>query len=200
MSTEDFTRFLAWWPGEYDNLAQVEAQARAKLPAKERNASIRLFIAPVDLPAFGDHVCYAEWQAIDDPLKVLRQRFYALTAEGGKFRLGLHVFPLDRPAFVARTAGGYRDPGKLAGVTPADMMDIKGGDVFFAADGEAFTGAMVRGSCRYNAPPDGRPVSSWTQMKLTRDTFSYLDAWYSPDGATLYKKFSGDWYVFNKKT
>ena len=193
----DFQAFLDWWPGNYDN--QRQAESEINLPSAERHTPTRLFIRRIDAPAFGPHAFYAEWQDAAPPHKVTRQRIYAfrIDPETGNFRLALHIFPNDRPELVAHTSGAYQDPGKLAGLIPADRAGVKGCDVLFAYSENAFTGAMTKGECAYPAP-DGTPIYSWSQMKLTPDAFSYLDGWYRMDG-TPYRKMGELWYVFDKR-
>ncbi|MDX2225425.1 MAG: CpcT/CpeT family chromophore lyase [Rhodospirillaceae bacterium] len=198
-ATPDFARFVALWPGEYDNLSQVQAQAAAGVPEKERNPAMKLFIREVDLPAFGPLAYYAEWRAADGSDKVVRQRIYALQSDAarGALRLNLHIWPADNPAFVARTTGAHRDPARLAGVTPADMAGLAGCDVFFTADGDGFAGAMDRGACAFPAP-DGTPIYSWSQMRIDAAAFAYLDGWFHPDGRP-YMAFTKDWFRFDRR-
>lgn len=193
---EAWADYLSWWPGAYDNTAQVMEQRAGPEPDKV-NTHQRLFIRRVNLPAFGDHVFYAEWQDYDDPSKVMRQRFYAMELEGGVQRLNLHIFPND-PDFVARTVGAHKDPRKLEGVTPADMVPLKGCDVFFEWTGSDFTGAMKKRDCAFPAP-DGTPIYSWSQMKLDSSAFSYLDGWFHEDDS-VYMRLAHHWYVFDKKS
>ncbi len=195
----DFDRFLSYWPGTYDNLAQVAAQEAAQRPAGDRNQATVLHIAGVDLPAFGRHTYYAEWRDARQPAKVIRQRIYAFSHDeaSGAFLLGLHIWPNDKPEFVARTIGAHLEPKKLAGVTPADMAGIAGCDVLFTPKGAGFEGAMVKGACAF-AAPNGKPIYSWSQMKITAERFGYLDGWFSPDGAPFIR-FPGEWYAFDKR-
>lgn len=198
-SASDFERFLSYWPGTYDNLAQVSAQAAASRDPADRNIPTRLYIAEVDLPAFGRHVYYAEWQSTDTPPKVTRQRLYSFSVGGQNdaFRLGLHIWPNNNPEFVAKTAGAHADPPKLSGVMPEDMAGIAGCDVLFASAGEAYGGAMVKGACAFDAP-NGKPIYSWSQMKISANAISYLDGWFNPDGTPIVR-FPGEWYVFEKR-
>jgi hypothetical protein len=196
----EFQKFLAAWSGDFDNLAQVQAQQRAGKPESEQNLPLRLFIRKVDLPAFGPHAYYGEWRNALDPAIVTRQRIYAfeIDAESGLFRLNLHIWPNDDPEFLARTAGAYQDLTKLAGTTPDDMMELPGCDVFFESGGNGFAGAMQKGTCAFPAPGDGRPIYSWSQMTLTSSQFAYLDGWYNTDG-TPHRRFTTEWYVFDRK-
>ena len=127
--------------------------------------------------------------------KAVLQKFEIDQAEQ-KLRLNLHIWPADKPEFVARTSGAHLDPRKLSGVTPADMAGLKGCDVYFDAVAAGFSGAMKKGACAF-AAPNGSPIYSWSQMILTPTQFSYLDGWFNLDG-TVFQKFAGDWYVFDK--
>jgi len=195
---EDFTRFLSWWSGDYDNLAQTKAQQAAGAPEKGRNAATLLFIRKVDAPAFGPEAFYAEWRDAQNPNKVTRQRIYAFEIDTvrKKLRLNLHIWPADKPDFVARTAGAHLDATKLSGVTPVDMAGLKGCDVFFDAAPDQFTGAMDKGACAFPAP-GGTPIYSWSQMKLTAGQFSYLDGWFNLDGSP-FLRFTDEWFVFDR--
>ncbi|MDX2142557.1 MAG: CpcT/CpeT family chromophore lyase [Rhodospirillaceae bacterium] len=198
-SAADFQRFVGLWAGDYDNLKQANAQDAAGVPAKERNQPTLLFIRKVDLPAFGTEVFYAEWRDGKNPGKVTRQRIYALEIDGAekKLRLNLHIWPADKPDFVARTVGAHLDPAKLAGVMPADMAGLKGCDVFFDVGATEFLGAMKKGACAFPAP-DGTPIYSWSQMKIDEQAFSYLDGWFRLDH-TPFMQFTKEWFVFERR-
>ena len=203
ISDRDFQEFLSWWPGEYDNLAQVKEQEKTKAPAEDRNLATRLFIRRIDVPAFGSNAYYGEWQDANDPSRLLRQRVYAFEfdQEAQRFRLFLHIWPAESPEFVARTRGAHLDPSKLDDVTPDDMLSFLGRecDIFFKQiDGEFF-GAMNKGECAFAAP--GEPetaIYSWSQMTINDSQYTYLDGWYNQDGSP-YRRFTKNWYVYDKK-
>lgn len=142
---------------------------------------------------------YAEWQALDDPDKVLRQRFYSFEVDAarGGVRLNLHIFP-PAPDFVARTRGAHLDPSKVAGLTPADMVPLPGCDVYFTWTGTQFEGAMDKGACAFKVPGTDVDIYSWSQMRRAQDTFAYLDGWFYPSGE-IYQRMSNDWYVFERR-
>lgn len=187
-----FAAFVAWWPGTYDNGAQVRAGDTAPVPT-------RLHVRAVNVPAFGDHVVYAEWQALDNPDRVLRQRFYSfeIDEERAAARLNLHIFPPD-PDFVGRTRGAHLDPARVENLTPADMVPLPGCDVYFTWTGEQFEGAMDKGACAFKVPGTDIDIYSWSQMRRSADTFAYLDGWFYPNG-DIYQRMSDDWYVFERK-
>lgn len=191
----DFAQFLSYWPGEYSNNAQVAKEARRTADRKREH--MRLIVKAIDLPSFGEHAFYVEWQEFKNPDKVLRQRIYGFEMDGEEFRLNLHIFPNDKE-FVERTSGAHLDPTKLAGVTPDDMAALPGCDVFFRATNDSFAGAMQKQSCRFNAPGTGEPIYSWSQMQLTSQSFQYLDGWFRMDDDSLFRRSMPDWVVFDK--
>lgn len=200
---DDFELFLSLWGGEYDNLAQAEAQKAAKRPAGDRNISTRILIRKVDLPAFGPHAYYAEWQDTEDAARLLRQRIYGFEIDEArqKIRLNLHIWPAESPGFVERTRGAHLDPSKLDGLTPADMLSFLGRecDVFFERNNDVFVGEMDKGACAFAAPDEKEtPIYSWSRMTLSSTQFNYLDGWYNRDN-TPYRRFTKDWYIYDRK-
>jgi CpeT/CpcT family (DUF1001) len=189
----DFVRFLALWDGSYDNRRQTRPEATQGKPANE---ALRVEMRRVELPAFGQHVIYVEWQSLDDATKVVRQRIYVPRIDESErtLRVGLYIWPADRAEFIERTRGAHLDPTRLIGVTPADMVDLGDCDLRFRRRGPVFEGAMRRGACSFLAP-DGRAIYSWTQMRVGQGRFEYLDGWFLPDGQS-YRAFSSDWYRF----
>jgi hypothetical protein len=202
-AADPFERFIASWAGDYDNLHQ---------PAPY--VPTRLHIRRVDLPAFGPRAFYAEWLSASDG-RVLRQRIYALSIDAdGRWRLALHIWPAERADFVARTAGAWRKPQRLAGVTPADMVPLPGCDILFEAvdeasraraeraarpqEREAWYGEMHRSACAIPSPGTDRAVYSWTRMWRGFDALAYRDGWYFATDDAPYREFSPGWYEFRR--
>ncbi|MEZ5514442.1 MAG: hypothetical protein R3F58_11290 [Steroidobacteraceae bacterium] len=74
---------LAWWPGEYDSLPQVELErAYGEPPDGEHDRQYRVF-ARVDVPHIGEHVIYGEVHTggRDGPLIKGQQVLYILTID-----------------------------------------------------------------------------------------------------------------------
>jgi len=189
--------FLSHWEGSYDNNRQVQEQIERGVHADSRNRHTTLVIKKIELPAFGDHVFYGEWQAYGKPNKVTRQRIYNFVRENDStFRMNLHIFPMDS-IFKAKTSGAHLHPEKLKSISPKDMYPLAGCDVFFKPGQNHFQGAMKKGDCSFEAPNTGTPIYSWSQMKLTGDTFEYLDGWFNLDGS-IYYEISKEWYIFDK--
>lgn len=188
--------FLAWWPGTYTNSHQTSAGTDAS--PEDAYEYLRLHIARIDNSTFGENAYYAEWQNADDPADVRRQRIYGFDREGESYVLRLHIFPRDE-AMQQNTSGAHLDPAKLDGLTPDDMVDLKGCDVYFHLNGQKFAGEMRRGECAFDAPGDGIPSYSWSQMMLGPQEFAYLDGWFRATDDSLFQRFAPGWVEFRKE-
>ncbi len=78
-----------------------------------------------------------------------------------------------------RTGGAHLDPSKLADLTPDDMVQIDGCDIYLKPDADTFTGATRRSKCIINPnATDAEQIYSWTRMRITLERFQYLDGWF----------------------
>ena len=75
----ELTQLLAVLPGEYDNRAQAELDARNG--AKPAHDAVTLVIARVFTPRLGHHVYYAQEIVADDPRRVLSQKMYSFQVD-----------------------------------------------------------------------------------------------------------------------
>lgn len=195
--SNEFDIFLAYWPGEYENIQQVTRQEAAARPTKDRNDPLRVFIQRVEQPAFGDNVYYVEWQNEDDR-KLIRQRIYAFEKQAVGYVLRLHIFPADKE-FRDRTGGAHLDSKKLAGITPDDMIKFPGCNIYLKRDGEDYAGEMRRGDCiiNYNEEDKGK-FYSWTQMRIRPNGFRYLDGWFHAANNLPADEKNRAWYDYQK--
>jgi CpeT/CpcT family (DUF1001) len=75
----DLTQLLAVLPGQYDNRAQAELDARNGV--KPAHDAVTLIIARVFTPRLGHHVYYAQEMAADDPRRVLSEKMYSFEVD-----------------------------------------------------------------------------------------------------------------------
>ena len=59
----------------------MQEQDAQQVQKEDRNRPTLLFIKKVDLPAFGPHAYYGEWQDANKPSTVIRQRIYGFTID-----------------------------------------------------------------------------------------------------------------------
>ena len=75
----ELTQLLTLLPGEYDNRAQAELEARNGVrPAHD---AVTLVITRVFTPRLGHHIYYAQEIAADDPRRVLSQQMYSFEVD-----------------------------------------------------------------------------------------------------------------------
>lgn len=75
----ELTQLLALLPGEYDNRAQAELEARNGVrPAHD---AVTLVVTRVFTPRLGHHIYYAQEIAADDPRRVLSQQMYSFEVD-----------------------------------------------------------------------------------------------------------------------
>ena len=73
---KDFRTMMAWFLGVYGNQEQVYFEAEQKVDQALRHKRIDHFFAPVDLPAFDEHVLYVPQHLNDDPSLIYSQQIY----------------------------------------------------------------------------------------------------------------------------
>ena len=191
--------FRTWFPGMYTNARAAQNLTAQGIDAGSASQGMRLHIVPVDLPAFGEVVYYAEWQSMSDATNISRQRFYVLREEPAReaLRLELHIFDPSKAERNAQAAGAYADVSRIADFTPADMFPLPGCDIFFKVEAGQFRGAMDRGEC--DLPDTDPPLYSWTNMVLAQNSFWYTDGWYvDATDEAHFLMTKGRWVEFEK--
>jgi hypothetical protein len=184
----DMALFLEWFPGRFDNDRQVFFDRDLQTPEDARNGRFHSIFRRVDLPAFGQHVFYVEQYTDNDPAKVGRQRLYVFTPDyaEGAVKLTIHVPPNPQALL-----GAWRDPTKLAGLTPAQTTVHPGCDVWWKRQANQFHGYMREGACRINSQRSGRTIVVSDDLVLTADEIWIRDAAVDTRGAYVYGNKAG---------
>ncbi len=162
----DMRLFLEWFPGVYDNQEQVYFHEEQGVPEDLRHERIHHTFAPVDLPAFGEHVFYVQQYLDDDPSKIYRQRIYVFTAdyEENAIRLSIHT-----PNDVESLVDAHLDPSKLDGLTPDQTRNMPGCDVFWRKRAAEFDGQMKEKACSFVSQRSGKRIIIDDDLTLTED-------------------------------
>jgi len=120
---------MSWWPGDYNNKAQIEklrAEGKPVWLADDSGAGGHIEVEShyrmVDFPEIGDRVLYVEELKHGDPDNIFRQRFYTLTEDEstGSVRVKLWYFN-DKKKYV----GAWKDLNKLSGITAEELFPLK---------------------------------------------------------------------------
>ena len=184
----DFTLFLEWFPGVYDNQEQVAFQESLGVSEDEWHERIHHTFAPVDLPAFGEHVFYVQQYLDDDPSKIYRQRIYVFTAdyEENAIRLAIHT-----PNDVESLVDAHLDPSKLDGLTPADTRNMPGCDVFWRKRAAEFDGQMKERACSFVSQRSGKRIIIDDDLILTENELWISDRAEDEDGNYVFGNKAG---------
>lgn len=176
----DFQRFLAWFPGEYNNHEQVW---QARSAGVEPHEHLHHIFAPVSVPGLGEHVFYVQQHMDADPDNIYRQRLYLFekNAERGAIQLTIFSFP-DDPA----VRDAHRDPTKVAGFTRAELRSIPGCEVYWTWNGEYFDGRMDEGACSFISPRLGKRITITDDLKLTAEEIWIRDVARDEDGNLVF--------------
>ena len=184
----DMQTFLQWFPGVYDNQEQVYFEKALDVPEDERHERIHHTFAPVDLPAFGEHVFYVQQYLDDDPSKIYRQRIYVFTAdyEENAIRLAIHT-----PNDVESLVDAHLDPAKLEGLTPEQTRNMPGCDVFWRKRAAEFDGQMKPGACNFVSQRSGKRIIIDDDLILTKDEIWISDRAEDEDGNYVFGNKAG---------
>jgi len=184
----DMQIFLEWFPGVYDNQEQVYFEEEQGVPEDLRHERIHHTFAPVDLPAFGEHVFYVQQYLDDDPTKIYRQRIYVFTADYDEnaIRLAIHS-----PKDVASLVDAHLDPTKLEGLTPEDTVQMPGCDVYWRKRAAEFDGQMKPDACSFVSNRSGKRIIIDDDLILTDSEIWISDRAVDEDGNYVFGNKEG---------
>lgn len=184
----DLTEFLVWFEGRFDNDREVFFADAAGIPQDARNGRIHSIFRRVELPAFGEHVFYVEQYSRNDPAAIYRQRIYVFVADAdaNAIRLDIHA-PLEPEALV----GAWRDPVRLAGLTPAQARAYPGCEVYWLRRENQFVGETRRGGCRVESRQSGRTLLIEDDLLLSAESLWIRDRAETEDGEYVYGNRAG---------
>ena len=166
--SKDFRVMMEWLPGVYDNQEQVYFEAEQSIDQALRHERVHTVFAPVELPAFGDHVFYVQQHLNDDPSQIYRQRIYSFRADDeiNAIRLTVHI-----PNAPGSLIDAHLDPRKLADLTPDQTRVLPGCDVMWHRKANQFVGALAPDACSQVASEAGERLIFNDDLLLTDSAF-----------------------------
>ena len=179
---KDFRIMMAWFPGVYDNQEQVYFEAERGIDEALRHERLHHVFAPVELPAFGDHVFYVQQHLNDDPSEIYRQRIYSFRADYDRnaVRLTIHI-----PNEPERLIDAHLEPNKLADLKPADTIVLPDCDVFWQRRANQFVGFMEPDACSYVSRKTGERMIFNDDLLLTDKALWITDRAHDEAGKLL---------------
>ncbi|WP_350291548.1 CpcT/CpeT family chromophore lyase [uncultured Croceitalea sp.] len=134
------------WPGEYDNVEQMDFDRYLKkdTPKKGKHVRSHSFAKRLDLPAFGNYVIYIEEYENDNPDIITKQGIYELFAdeEANAIRVKVHHFKKPIPKLSVMDNLSF-----LKDIKPNSALLKKGCDMLMERDGMSFRGKTENTNC-----------------------------------------------------
>ena len=203
---EDFERFLEWFPAEYDNNEQVWQQKVDEVPEDERLEHIHHIFLPVEAPNIGQHTFFVRQYMDGDYENVYRQRLYSLVPDREENAIRLKIYSFHDEAKYRDTD---QDPSIIRDLTPEEVRNMPGCDVFWRFEQDHFVGTMKDKACFYFSERMGQNIYITDELKLTESEIWINDEAFDEAGNRVFGRdtphvnrkvryFAG-WAVLQKK-
>lgn len=180
---EDVQRFLAWFPGEYDNNEQVWQQQTDGLSGDELHERIHHRFVPVSLPELGEYVFFV-LQTMDDDLdRVYRQRIYLFEPDPDEGAIRLTIF---RMPDEERYADAWQDSAVLDSLDAAALSTSPGCEVYWRFNGDFFDGTMKDGACHFYSERSGKEIYVTDTLRLTDSELWIGDKAFDAEGNKIF--------------
>ncbi|MEM6805574.1 MAG: CpcT/CpeT family chromophore lyase [Bacteroidota bacterium] len=165
------------WPGEYDNVEQLDFDKMANSSRDEKieHKRVHSFIREMDMPQFGNYVIYEESYENDNPEDISNQRLYVLSADEKGEGIRLKVFNLLNPKALLSVQKDLKGIEKLA---IEDARLTAGCDMLVWREGMEYRGQSLDKSCLKQV--DGESYVMDYQMRIGEGTYAFEDVKYDP--------------------
>ena len=173
--TETIESIMSWWPGDYNNDAEIKALKEDGAPIWRKDVKgdtfgghlpVNSYYRAVDMPAFGENVLYLEEFTFKE--NPYRQRIYTLIhdADTDEIRVKLWYFP-DKTTY----AGAWKDISLIKDLTPEDMSPLPDNCDLYVKQGPngRLEMKMPRDQCKF-----GESIFDY-QVSLSPDQFWFRD-------------------------
>ena len=190
---------VAWFPGNYDNSLQIEADKRQGLKPHD---ALALSIVQVYAPMISKTVFYAQEMAPDDSRRVMGQKLLAFDISEDD-EIVQSIWALQDPV---RWRDAHLHPDLFKSMQPPDVQTVPGCGLSWtkekAVDGkpEYFAGKSGRKSCRSKSRgPGGITLFVETRMELTPDEFAMADQLYDAQGKLVFGRADEPFLRFRRR-
>ena len=159
---DDLAELLAWFPGHYDNGAQVQHDVQSGV--KPPHDHVALLVMPAHTPRLGHHIFYVQEMAPDNPERIMSQRMFSFDIDEKRGIIGL-MYNFVEPL---RWRDGVRDSRMFTSVMADDVAPV-GCELIWTRSGEHFTASHDPKHC-HRAGSDA--ATSGPEATLSADAFT----------------------------
>ncbi len=175
----ELTRFLEWFPGEYNNHEQA-VEHEATEGADPMHRLHHLFL-PVPALHLDGHAFFVR-QTLDGADTPFRVRLYEVSEPTpGEIRLDIHRF-VDEPAW----RDAHLRPADFATLTSDQLEPTPGCEVTWRWDGELFQGEVAEGACQIVSSRTGETLTIHDELTLSDEVITIHDVGYREDGSVAF--------------
>ena len=183
---EDYMRILKWFPGEYNNEKQVNAQrAEGK---QELHELIYHIFKPVKAPAVEGELLFVKQYMDGDYENVYRQRLYSLLPddETNSIKLTIYSFKDEK-----RYRYTDKDASLIQQLKPEELRTLPGCEVYWRYDDGFFTGSMIDRACKFFSTRSNKTIYISDTLKLTDKEIWIADQAEDEDGNYVFGNKEG---------
>ncbi|MEZ5498363.1 MAG: chromophore lyase CpcT/CpeT [Steroidobacteraceae bacterium] len=149
LGREQLAQLLTWYPGQYDNRAQFEAQGSAK-----RREHIVLHIQRIYAPRIGRNVYFERELSADNPERMVGERIVSFdVADDGRIVQSQYRF-----TDPGRWRGAASNPDMFKALIDTDFEPLSGCELEWQRRDELFVGENDRKRCRATSSSTGETM------------------------------------------
>jgi CpeT/CpcT family (DUF1001) len=190
---EELQELMQWFPGHYDNTAQVQADIHQNV--QPPHDALAIDIVAIDAPMVGDHVFYLQETAADDPRRVTSQRVIAFGVV--KKDIVQTVWTLAEPR---RWRDGQRNPDLFKSMMTQDVNSTKGCSLRWKRDGAKFVGADEPKTCHGASGAGGGLAHVEFRAELGPEEYATAELAFDNAGHLVRGRRDEPFYRFRKQS
>lgn len=181
--SQDLEEMLAWFPGVYDNIEQIESERQAMLESELRHRHLNHTFYPVEIPGIPGQQLYAQQYQHHDPANLYRQRIYSFEPDLEEGAIRLTIYTPHAPETLTDI---HLMPERLAAMQAEDFILKPGCEVFWTRAEDQFEGYLKPKACSYYSTRYETQVYLEETLTLRRDALLLNDRGVDGDGNLVF--------------
>lgn len=181
--TQDLDELLAWFPGVYDNHAQIEAERVDDIDTNLRHRHLNHTFFPVEIDGIPGRQLYAQQYQHHDPADLYRQRIYAFETDEEENAIRLTIYTPKSPEQLTDI---HLDPNRQSALSPDDFILKPGCEVYWTRGNDQFDGYLEPKACSYYSTRYETQVFLEETLTLRQDALLLNDRGVDDDGNLVF--------------
>lgn len=180
---QDFVLFQEWFQGEYDNHEQVWQQKVNGIEEKDLHEHIHHIFMPVAAPQVGEKTYFVKQYMDGDYENVYRQRLYQFSLDEAEDAIKLVIY-----SFKDEKKYRYadRNPELLSALSPEEVKNTAGCEVYWRHNGSYFDGYMKDKACHFFSSRSNKTIYITDTLRLTDSEIWIGDKAFDDEGNKVF--------------